>query len=141
MGDPKGGITIRIPKATIVAIALAIAGFGWNKVESYLDRDTQHEVGKGVFSHFQGQIDELRDALATLEEACLEEEPIAKAVGVGGGVGERPRFPVSSIPIPVMKPDKPIPRQIAYDDIFQQVQQTGEADLEEIMEAAAGEEP
>jgi len=110
---------IRETKGLATAIMLALAGFGWNKIESCMDQDFNRNVQRSTYEVLQPQIVELRadvrECVIGLEvwkklhgmDSMIEDMPDGTMSYGGGGAAsaEHPMQPADTEPVPAPEPE------------------------------------
>lgn len=110
--DEKGGITIKLPSKTAMAIVVALAGTAWNKVETYLNEERTESVQEGTFKLTAARLEEIYEELEYLAEESEQcQRDIQELYELGGNLAKYHRK------VEAPKPD-PEPAEDASMDEF-----------------------
>lgn len=81
--EDQNAVTLKVNKGTITAIIVALAGFAWNKMEAYLDRDeirTTSSVHETSYQLTKREVEALWEAIDAIEEHLEEAEVIDEPI-------------------------------------------------------------
>ena len=128
--DDGSSITFKVPSKAVIAIVLALAGFAWNKYESYSNAQTTSQVDKAAFDYLQLQVRDLRREVHQLRRLYKGQSEVPSSHLLSSAVSVlSENVAAAHLVTESLRSESTDDHPVAYTDIVQQIQDAGSFDI------------